>query len=382
MVWRSRGSRLTIRSTCGLKPMSSIRSASSRTRISTASSVMQPAIDEILEPTGRGDDDVRVAGEVRLRSERDAAVDGRDDEAARGRRETRSPRSPGRTARASGRGRGRQDARRPAAPARRAGSRRRASCPSLSATSRAGRCRRAPAGSPASGSRRGWRCRERRALRQVPRSRRARRRISFACDSCVVMELARDLRPSSPHGVERSGSHGPPTRTTVGRTVAVGSAEPVGSAVVPISFARGAPSPACLDPELLSDCARVALERDGRTILSYGTGGGYGPLRELLGERHGVVPGRVFLTTGGLQGFVFYAAAQLSRRPGRVLVEGPTYDRPLKLLGWQGVEVVSRRDGRRGARPGRARGGARAGRRRLVPLHHSDLPEPERPNAR
>jgi 2-aminoadipate transaminase len=110
--------------------------------------------------------------------------------------------------------------------------------------------------------------------------------------------------------------------------------------MAPISFARGAPSPECLDPELLSDCARVALDRDGRTILSYGTGGGYGPLRELLGERHGVDPGRVFLTTGGLQGFVFYTAAQLARRPGRVLVEGPTYDRPLKLLGWQGVEVV------------------------------------------
>jgi DNA-binding transcriptional MocR family regulator len=111
--------------------------------------------------------------------------------------------------------------------------------------------------------------------------------------------------------------------------------------MAPISFARGAPSPECLDPELLSDCSRAALERDGKTILAYGTGGGYGPLRELLAERHGVEPGRVFATTGGLQGFVFYAAAQLARRPGRVLVEGPTYDRPLKLLGWQGVEVVA-----------------------------------------
>ena len=109
----------------------------------------------------------------------------------------------------------------------------------------------------------------------------------------------------------------------------------------PISFARGAPAPSCLDRGLLSDCARAALERDGTTILSYGTGGGYGPLRELLAERHGVDPARVFLTTGGLQGFVFYAAVQLARRPGRVLVEAPTYDRPLKLLGWQGVESVA-----------------------------------------
>jgi 2-aminoadipate transaminase len=111
--------------------------------------------------------------------------------------------------------------------------------------------------------------------------------------------------------------------------------------MAPISFARGAPAPACLDPSLISDCASAALERDGTSILSYGTGGGYGPLRELLAERHGVEPGRVFVTTGGLQGFVFYAAAQLARRPGRVLVEAPTYDRPLKLLRWQGVETVA-----------------------------------------
>jgi len=109
----------------------------------------------------------------------------------------------------------------------------------------------------------------------------------------------------------------------------------------PISFARGAPAPECLDPALVSRCAQAALDRDGATILSYGTGGGYGPLRELLAERHGVDPGRVFVTTGGLQGFVLYSATQLQRRPGRVLVEGPTYDRPLKLLGWQGAEVVS-----------------------------------------
>jgi 2-aminoadipate transaminase len=109
----------------------------------------------------------------------------------------------------------------------------------------------------------------------------------------------------------------------------------------PISFARGAPAPECLDPELIADCAATALARDGRTILAYGPGGGYGPLRELLAERHHVSPGRVFLTAGGLQGFVHFLAVQLERRPGRVLVEGPTYDRPLKLLRLQGAEVVA-----------------------------------------
>jgi 2-aminoadipate transaminase len=111
--------------------------------------------------------------------------------------------------------------------------------------------------------------------------------------------------------------------------------------MTPISFARGAPSPECLDAPLLADCARAALERDGTAILSYGLGGGYGPLRETLAAWHGVDPARVFVTAGGLQGFVFYSAVQLQRKPGRVLVEGPTYDRPLKLLGWQGAEVVS-----------------------------------------
>jgi 2-aminoadipate transaminase len=108
----------------------------------------------------------------------------------------------------------------------------------------------------------------------------------------------------------------------------------------PISFARGVPAPECLAVEELADCACAALDRDGTTILSYGAGGGYAPLREWLGERHGVPAGRVVLTTGGLQGFVFYAAEQLARRPGRVLVEGPTYDRPLKVLAGKGAEVV------------------------------------------
>jgi DNA-binding transcriptional MocR family regulator len=111
--------------------------------------------------------------------------------------------------------------------------------------------------------------------------------------------------------------------------------------VAPISFARGAPTPECIDADLISDCAQAALARDGKVILAYGQGGGYGPLRVLLAEQHGVDPSRVFLTAGGLQGFVFYAAVQLARRPGRVIVEAPTYDRPLKLLAWQGAEVVA-----------------------------------------
>src|SRR5579884_545293 len=106
-----------------------------------------------------------------------------------------------------------------------------------------------------------------------------------------------------------------------------------------ISFARGVPAPECLAVEELADCVRAALERDGRTILSYGPGGGYGPLRKWLAEKHGVEPSRVVITSGSLQGFVFLAE-QLVRPGTRVLVESPTYDRPLKILTRLGAEIV------------------------------------------
>ena len=106
-----------------------------------------------------------------------------------------------------------------------------------------------------------------------------------------------------------------------------------------ISFARGAPAPECLDAELLADCARAATVGDP-SVLAYGPGGGYAPLREWLGRRHAVEPDRVVVTNGGLQGFVFYAEELLAERPGRVLVEAPTYDRPLKILARLGADVV------------------------------------------
>ncbi len=109
----------------------------------------------------------------------------------------------------------------------------------------------------------------------------------------------------------------------------------------PISFARGAPAPELIPAAELADCAHAVALREGARIFSYGPGGGYGPLREWLAGRHSVEPGRVVLTVGGLHGFVLYLAEALTRRPGRVLVEGPTYDRPLKILERESVEVVS-----------------------------------------
>jgi len=105
-----------------------------------------------------------------------------------------------------------------------------------------------------------------------------------------------------------------------------------------ISFARGAPAPECIPVSLLADCARAAIEHDA-AALAYGPVGGYGPLREWLGEQHGVAPGRVLIGNGGLQALGFVAEALLAGHERRVLVEGPTYDRTLTILARLGADV-------------------------------------------
>jgi DNA-binding transcriptional MocR family regulator len=110
------------------------------------------------------------------------------------------------------------------------------------------------------------------------------------------------------------------------------------TSVEPISLARGVPAPECLPIEELADCARTAIERDGATVLNYGPSGGYRPLREWVADRHRVDPGRVVLTNGSLQGFRFLA--ELLAPNGPVIVEAPTYDRPLKILADLGAEVI------------------------------------------
>jgi DNA-binding transcriptional MocR family regulator len=110
---------------------------------------------------------------------------------------------------------------------------------------------------------------------------------------------------------------------------------------IAISFARGAPAPELIPSGELAECAFAVAQREGSKVFSYGPGGGYGPLREWVAERHGVEPGRVVLTIGGLLGFILFAGEMLERRPGRVLVEAPTYDRPLEILAREQAEVVA-----------------------------------------
>jgi 2-aminoadipate transaminase len=107
-----------------------------------------------------------------------------------------------------------------------------------------------------------------------------------------------------------------------------------------ISLARGVPAPECIPVEELADCARAVILGDGATALSYGSSAGYAPLREWIAGRHGVPAERVIVTNGSLQGFVFLAQL-LAQNGERVLVEAPTYDRPLKILDRLGAEVVA-----------------------------------------
>ena len=106
-----------------------------------------------------------------------------------------------------------------------------------------------------------------------------------------------------------------------------------------VSLARGVPAPECLAEAELAECAKSVLERDGKTILSYDSGAGYKPLRELIGTWFDVPASRVLLTNGSLQGFVLLMKHYGTDRP--VFVELPTYDRPLKLMRGEGIEAVA-----------------------------------------
>ncbi len=108
-----------------------------------------------------------------------------------------------------------------------------------------------------------------------------------------------------------------------------------------ISFARGAPSADILPAEAVRQAAARALDRDWEKALSYGTGRGHPGLCEwIAAELHGVELDQVMVTNGSME-----AAALLFRymvdADDRVIVEQPSYDRTLLLLGRTGAELVS-----------------------------------------
>ena len=107
-----------------------------------------------------------------------------------------------------------------------------------------------------------------------------------------------------------------------------------------ISFARGVPSPDMFPLEELAEFARRAIEQDGRVALNYGPPSGYAPLRDWIARGHDVGPERVLVTPGSLIGLNFVVRL-LVANGDRALVEAPTYDRMLHVLGDRGADVVA-----------------------------------------
>ena len=146
-----------------------------------------------------------------------------------------------------------------------------------------------------------------------------------------------------------------------------------------ISFARGAPSADILPADAVREAAARALADDWERALSYGTGIGHPGLCEWIAELHGIDAGQVMVTNGSME-----AAALLFRymiEPGdRVIVEQPSYDRTLLLLGRTGAELVAGAARGRRRRRRRVRGGAR---RRAGEARPRDpqLPQPGRLHA-
>jgi DNA-binding transcriptional MocR family regulator len=105
-----------------------------------------------------------------------------------------------------------------------------------------------------------------------------------------------------------------------------------------ISFAGDGLAPDLLPSEELADCAATALGQDGARILSYGTGFGYTPLRELLAEQLEVHPYRVMITNGWLQGFQLLVRQRVQGKPA--IIEYPTYFAALSALFSAGANVI------------------------------------------
>jgi 2-aminoadipate transaminase len=107
----------------------------------------------------------------------------------------------------------------------------------------------------------------------------------------------------------------------------------------PITFARGAPSLDIIPVEDLRQAAQGAFESDPKGAFSYGTAGGYGPLRDWIAERHSADREQVLATNGSMQADAFLF--QLMVQPGdTVVVEGPTYDRTLLALRELDAEIL------------------------------------------
>jgi 2-aminoadipate transaminase len=106
-----------------------------------------------------------------------------------------------------------------------------------------------------------------------------------------------------------------------------------------ISFSRGAPSADILPVDHVRAAAERALRDDWERALSYGKGRGHPGLCEWIAEAHDLDPEQVMVTNGSMQAAAFLFA-HLVGAGDPVIVEQPSYDRTLLLLGRGGAKLV------------------------------------------
>jgi DNA-binding transcriptional MocR family regulator len=111
-------------------------------------------------------------------------------------------------------------------------------------------------------------------------------------------------------------------------------------AMMPISFARGAPSLDIIAVDDLRAAADRAFQNDPAGTFSYGTSGGYAPLQDWIAEQHGRERENVIVTNGSMQADAFLFQ-QLVEPGDTVVVEAPTYDRTLLALRTIGADVLA-----------------------------------------
>ncbi len=105
-----------------------------------------------------------------------------------------------------------------------------------------------------------------------------------------------------------------------------------------IPFTRGVPAADLIPVDDMREATARALDADAVAALSYAPGG-YRPLREWIGARHGVDAGRVLITNGSLQALGFLGQHFFADGDGAAVVEAPTYDRTLKILRRAGADL-------------------------------------------
>ncbi len=112
-----------------------------------------------------------------------------------------------------------------------------------------------------------------------------------------------------------------------------------------ISFAGGNPSNTALEPRVISDLAREALEQYGTTLLQYGATDGFGPFRESAAAflRDSLVnceAADILPTQGGTQAFDVLLKALVD--PGdAVLCESPTFLGAIQAMREYNAKLIS-----------------------------------------